>query len=152
MYPLGMGIPPARAGEQPEPVYFLFEDDFCHGREEKQEWTRDNWRENQGVLPREELESGYRDVVSHPWFIGGRQLDPKRIEMFHSAFYDLDSFRRFIFESSFLKRFELEDNLVEQLRTDDEALLKFASRWLRFALFAEPTMKMRDQKSASKPK
>ena len=144
MYPLGMAIPPARAGVEPQPIFFLFEDAFCKGGGEKKEWTQENWRSSQGILQREELESGYRDIVSHPWFIGGRQLDPKRIEMFNNAFYDLDSFRRFVFSSSFLNRFVLDEDTVEALRTDDEALLRFASRWLRFALFAEPTMTVRE--------
>jgi Fe-S-cluster containining protein len=144
MYPLGMGLPPARAGEEPEPVYFLFEDDFCKGRSEPDEWTVERWRNDQGVSAREEIEEGYRGVVSHPWFIGGRHLDPKRMEMFHMACYDLDKFRDFIFNSTFLSRFELDDTLITSLRDYDEALLRFAFRWLRFALFAEPTMKARE--------
>lgn len=144
MYPLGMGIPPARAGETPEPVYFLNEPGFCEGHGEPTEWTVSNWRDNQGVAAREELETGFRDLVSHPWFIGGRQLDPKRMEMLYTSSYDLDAFRRFIFDTSFLERFELESELVEQLRTDDEALLRFAFRWLRYALFAEPTMTVKE--------
>ena len=32
MYPLGMAIPPARAGVEPEPIFFIFEDDHCKGR------------------------------------------------------------------------------------------------------------------------
>jgi Fe-S-cluster containining protein len=144
MYPLGSALPPARAGVEPEPIYFLFEDNFCRGREEPGEWTVDGYRADQGVPEREALESGFQEIVSHPWFIGGRQLDPKRIEMFHTACYNLDTFRRFIFSSSFLKRFELEDELVDKLETDDEALLAFAFRWLRFALFAEPTMKVKE--------
>lgn len=144
MYPLGMGLPPAKAGVEPEPVYFLFEDDFCQGRAEATEWTVDGWLDDQGVAERDALDAGYHEIVSHPWFIGGsRQLDSKRIEMFHTAFYDLDRFRAFLLESTFLERFELEPALVEQLRADDEALLKFASRWLRFAMFAEPTLKVR---------
>jgi hypothetical protein len=90
------------------------------------------------------MEAGYRGIVSHPWFIGGRQLDPKRMEIFHTACYDLDKFRDFVFDSTFLSRFELEDSLVATLRDDDMALLRFAFRWLRFALFAEPTMKVRE--------
>lgn len=144
MYPLGMGIPPARAGEEPEPVHFLFEDDFCHGRTEKKEWTIESWKTSEGIKQQEELESGFRDIVSHPWFIGGRQLDLRRIQMFHTGCYDLDRFRRFVFESSFLERFELDDDLVDEIRSDDEALLRFAFRWLRFALFAEPTLKARE--------
>ncbi len=143
MYPVGMALPPARAGEEPKPFYFLFEDDFCDGIKEEKKWTVDEWRSNQGVSEREELESGYRKIVSHPWFIGGRKFDPKRLEMFFMANYDLDTFKRFIFDSSFLDRFELEETEIEKLRTDDEALLKFASVWLRYALFGEPTMKVR---------
>lgn len=145
MYPVGMGIPPARAGVEPEPVYFLFEDDYCEGRGEKLEWTVDTWRSDQDVTGREELENGFKEIVSHPYFIGGRQLDPKRIQMFHMGCYDLDAFRRFVLESTFLNRFELEDDLVERIREDDEELLRFGFRWLRFALFAEPTLKVRDE-------
>jgi Fe-S-cluster containining protein len=145
MYPIGMAIPPARAGVEPEPVHFLFEDDFCEGRTEKKEWTVEQWKQSEGVPVQEELEKGFREIVSHPWFIGGkRQLDPRRMEMFYTGCYDLDSFRRFVAESSFTKRFELDDELVEQIKSDDEALLRFAFRWLRFALFAEPTVTVKE--------
>lgn len=143
MYPLGMAIPPARAGEEPEPIFFIFEDDHCQGRHQADapRWTADAWRRDQGVIAQDELETGFRELVSHPWFIGGRrQLDPRRMEMFHLACYDLDSFRSFVFETSFRDRFELDPELVSQIAVDDEALLRFAFRWLRFAIFGEPTM------------
>lgn len=151
MYPVGMALPPARAGAPPEPVHFLFEDDFCHGHKEGRNRSVDQWQSEQGLREREDLELGFRELVGHPWFIGGRQLDPKRIEMFFMAAYDLDTFREFIFESSFLKRFALEPSLVEELRGDDRALLRFAYRWLRFALFAEPTVQRRAEPVAAAP-
>jgi uncharacterized protein len=141
MYPVGMGLPPARAGVPPEPGYFLFDDDFCHGHKESRTWTLESWQRDQGVLELEAIEKGFRELVGHPWFIGGRTLDPKRIEMFFMAAYDLDTFREFVFESTFLKRFPQDDETAEALRTDDKALLRFGFRWLRFALFGEPTMK-----------
>ncbi|MFH1530622.1 MAG: YkgJ family cysteine cluster protein [Pseudomonadota bacterium] len=144
MYPIGMGLPPASAGKKPEPVYFLFEDDFCKGSGEPKKWTVEQWRTDQNVIALEELQAEYTGIVSHPWFIGGRQLDPKRMEMFHTACYDLDKFREFVFNSTFTSRFELEDSLLTEMRIDDKALMRFAFRWLRFALFAEPTMKVRD--------
>jgi len=151
MYPLGMAIPPAHAGEEPEPIYFVFEDDHCQGRHQSDaaEWTAEAWRSDQDIAARDELEVGFRELVSHPWFIGGRrQLDPRQIEMFHMACYDLDTFRSFVFESSFRDRFELEPEREEQLASDDEALLRFAFRWLRLAMFGEPTLKPRDQAAA----
>jgi Fe-S-cluster containining protein len=146
MYPLGLAIPPARAGETPEPFYFVFEDDHCEGRlqADARQWTSDTWRRDQKIAERDEIEVGFRELVSHPWFIGGRQLDPKRIEMFYMACYDLDTFRSFVFDSTFLKRFELEPEQIEEMKGDDVALLRFAFRWLRFALFGEPTVKVRE--------
>jgi Fe-S-cluster containining protein len=146
MYPVAMALPPARAGFEPRPLYFLLEDEFCHGREAGRTWSVDEWRRDQGIEEREELESGFRDLVSHPWFIGGRQLDPKRCEIFFTACYDLDRFRSFVFESTFLDRFDLEKDTVERIRVDDEALLRFAFRWLRFALFGEPVLSVRSDR------
>jgi len=151
MYPLGMALPPARVGEEPEPQYFVFEDDYCHGRRQDGDWTAASWRKDQKISDREEIEAGWRDVVSHPWFIGGRQLDPKRMHMYYTACYDLDTFRSFVLESTFCDRFELEPGLEEQLASDDMALLRFGFRWLRFALFAEPTMKVRPEYADTKP-
>lgn len=141
MYPVAAALPPARAGVPTRPSYFLCEDDFCEGRKHPRTWTVESWQRDQGVLAREELEKGFRELVSHPWFIGGRQLDPRRLEMFFMACYDLDTFREFVFSSSFLSRFELDHALVDELRTDDRALLRFAFLWLRFALFGEPTLR-----------
>ena len=77
MYPLGMAIPPARAGVEPEPIFFVFEDDHCKGRHEDNavDWTAEKWRADQNLSERDKIEVGFRDLVSHPWFIGGRQLD-----------------------------------------------------------------------------
>jgi Fe-S-cluster containining protein len=151
MYPVAMAVPPARVGVEPKPVYFLLEDDFCEGHRERRQWTVDEWREDQDVAAREELEAGFREIVSHPWFIGGtRQLDSKRLDMFFTACYDLDKFRTFVFESTFLDRFELEPALVDRLREDDDELLRFAFRWLKLALFGEPVLKVRESAKASR--
>jgi hypothetical protein len=143
MYPVAMALPPARAGFEPQPLHFLAEDDFCRGHEGERTWSVGEWRRDQDVERREELEAGFREIVSHPWFIGGRQLDPKRCEIFFTACYDLDRFRAFVLESTFLERFEVDDETVAGIRDDDEALLSFAFRWLRFALFGEPVLAVR---------
>jgi hypothetical protein len=145
MYPVAMALPPARAGFEPQPLHFLLEDDFCRGHEGGPTWSVDEWRRDQDVESREELEAGFREIVSHPWFIGGRQLDPKRCEIFFTACYDLDRFRAFVFESTFLDRFELDAETAERIKEDDEALLRFAFRWLRFALFGEPVLTVRTE-------
>ncbi len=147
MYPVGLAMPPARAGVAPRPLYFLFEDDFCAGHGGGRRFSVETWRRDQGVIEREEGEKEFRELVAHPWFIGGRTLDPRGQEIFLMACYDLDRFREFIFESSFLKRFEIEPELLATVSRDDEALLRLAFRWVRFALFGEPTLRVRSADS-----
>ena len=74
----------------------------------------------------------------------GKELDPKQMQMYWMSTYDLDTFRRFVFESSFLDRFDVSEEEIEELREDDEALMKFAFRWLAFALSGKRTMKLKE--------
>jgi Fe-S-cluster containining protein len=151
MYPAAMAVPPARTGEQPEPVFFLLEDSFCRGHAEAGRFTVAGWREDQGVNEHEDLEREYRELHAHPWFIGGvRHLTPAGMEMYFMATYDLDTFRRFVTESTFSQRFELEAGLLDSLRTDDVALMRFSTRWLRYALFQEPTITVREDAPQSR--
>ena len=82
----------------------------------------------------------YRELAVDEYLEGGGELDPKQMQMFFMGTYDLDTFRRFVFQSSFLTRFEVPAEEVESIRTDDEALMRFAFRWLEFSLFRKPTM------------
>ena len=66
--------------------------------------------------------------------------------MFFTACYDLDRFRSLILESSFLDRFILDPELVAKLENEDLELLQLAFRWLRFALFGEPTLTVRSHR------
>jgi len=65
------------------------------------------------------------------------------MEMYFMACFDLDRFRRFVFESRFLQMFEVDEARAEVMRTSDEDLLDFAMQWLQFSLFNEKTMKIK---------
>jgi len=64
--------------------------------------------------------------------------------MFYKTCYNLDNFREHLFSSSFFERFDIDEATIEGLKTDDEALLDFGIKWLRFSLFAENTLKVKD--------
>jgi hypothetical protein len=49
--------------------------------------------------------------------------------------YNIDEFRRFVFDSTFLQRIPVDDKAREELKTDDVALLKFGVHWLKSILF-----------------
>jgi hypothetical protein len=58
-------------------------------------------------------------------------------QMFFMASYNIDKFRKFVFESSFIKRYPVDGNALENLRRDDVALLDFGLKWLKDILFKE---------------
>ena len=53
------------------------------------------------------------------------------------ASYDVDTFSKFVFESSMLKRFKIEKKTVDLISSDQLGLLKFGMMWLQFSLFGE---------------
>jgi len=59
--------------------------------------------------------------------------------------YDIDKFKSFVFESTFLKRFKVDKKEIEEMRQDDGALLKFGFKWLRFSLFGEKTLELSER-------
>jgi hypothetical protein len=149
MYPIGLASPKEGVSQEEE-FYFLMKEDICLGHEESREFTIREWIENQGVSKYDEMGREYKEITLHDFFEKGGQLNSSQMEMFYTACYDLDQFRRFVFESTFLKRFEIEKETVRAIEKDEEALLRFAFRWLRFCLFGEPTLKVKDDEIKDK--
>ena len=71
--------------------------------------------------------------------------NPKIYKMVFMALYNLDKFRDFIFNSSFLDRFHMDDITVEKLKRSDVELLKFAYDWLKFGIFGQKTLSIREE-------
>ncbi len=142
MFPVGKASPKM---EEAKPFYFLMHEEVCKGWDEPTEWTVRGWIEDQQVQPFDEWGERWKELTLHDFFGEGGKLTPPQMEMFHMVCYNLDKFRAFVFESSFLDRFEVEPDRVERMRAGDEALLEFGFEWLRFALFREPVIKVREE-------
>jgi Fe-S-cluster containining protein len=147
MYPLGLASSKAEGAEGEEFCFVVEEDDsLCQGFKEDTEWTVESWFDGQDVGVFNQKSESYMQLTLHPYLLKNKELGEKRIQMFFKACYDLDGFREMVFESTLFDRFEVSDEVKEAMRTDDEALLEFAvSKWLRFALFHEDTMIVRDE-------
>ena len=143
-YPIGVASSStsAHTGEE---FFFVLEEPQCHGHAEGREWTVGEWLRDQGVDPFHEHGDVLKEITLHPKLTSGRPLEPKQIELYFMATYELDRFRRFIFESRFLHCYEVARDYADKLRDDDEELLRFGLAWLRFALFGEPTVKIKPE-------
>jgi uncharacterized protein len=143
MYPVGQASP-GDAGVQGEGFFFLMQEDHCMGHNEERTFSIEDWMDDQGVSEYEKVGKEFKELILHP-YLEERPLDPARMEMFYMACYDLDKFRKFVLESNFLDRFILEDKELEAIKSDDIELMRFAFRWLRFALFGEITLKLNEE-------
>jgi hypothetical protein len=59
------------------------------------------------------------------------------------ATYNIDQFRDFLFNSTFLKRYKVKSALLKKIRTDDVALLKFGFDWVKFYIWGIKTKSFR---------
>ena len=145
MYPLGMAAQKdTEDGWRGDRFYFLLQEKGCMGFEEQKSWKVDEWLESQGLDEYEEWGEAFKELTLHEVFEDDEaELSPEKMHMLFTACYDLDKFRKFVFESTLLQRFEIDEDFVHEMRCDDEALLRFAYLWLRFSLFGEKTVKVK---------
>jgi len=64
--------------------------------------------------------------------------------MFFLASYNIEGFRDFVFESSFLDRYDIDKDTVENIRDNEIELLKFGMKWLKSILFLDKSFKTKD--------
>ncbi len=161
-YPIGMadfregGSKDASGNEitaEEEKFFFLVKEDHCKGHEEDKVWTIAEWREDQGVDVRDEMNKKWLRLVMRRKSFGHQAtLSEQAKRMFFMASTDLGSFRRFVFESSFLQTYEVDEALVEKIRNDDIELMFFSFDYLASTLFGAhvSTMKIKEEKIKQK--
>jgi len=144
MFPVGVAsprddIPGAEkdSSQSNEKFYFILKEKICEGLREKKQWTIRDWIKDQGADQYEGPGELFKEISLHPGILKPDGLDPAKMEMLHMVLYNLDKFRRFVFESTFLKRYVIDGETLEKIRTDDVELMKFGFRWLRYCVFGE---------------
>lgn len=145
MYPLGVASPKEGEEDLDDEFYFIMKEEVCKGFDEGKEWTVKEWKSNQGVDDYEEFGLLFKEVTLHDYFKRGMALSPRKMEMFHLVCYNLDNFREFLFQSTFFDRFDVDSELHQKMKNDDEELLRFGFRWLKFSLFGEETIKVKPE-------
>ncbi|MBF0349051.1 MAG: YkgJ family cysteine cluster protein [Magnetococcales bacterium] len=143
-YPIGMALMHKQQTNNDDEFYFLIKEEFCHGHRETKDWTIQEWRTDQGS-------DGY-DIQNHGWmeFILKRRSAGDAVatalqlsEFFYMASTNPEAFRRFVFDSSFLKRFEVDQETERLIREDDQAMTEFAFSWLKSVLFGDDEVKVK---------
>jgi Fe-S-cluster containining protein len=143
-YPLGVASLSNKEDVDDRAFYFFVNEPHCLGFEENEQWTVDRWRQDQGVDIHDEINAEWTDlVVRKRSFPPNMKWTEETKRMFFLASYNIDPFRQFVFESSFLKRYEVDPATVEKIREDDIELLRFGMRWLKWLLFKQGDFKLK---------
>ena len=148
-YPVGMADfhEGGKEDADEEKFFFIVKEPHCKGFEEDKEWTVREWREDQGVDLRDEMNKEWLRLIMRRKSFGHQaSLSEAAKRMFFMTSTDLDSFRNFIFESSFLKTYEIDDKTLEEIKKDDEALMHFSFRYLANTLFGAQGLKIRKER------
>ena len=144
MYPLGLASPGENSPDLNEEFYFLLKEAVCKGFSEDKKQTVSQWLSDQGIDDYNEMGQDFKDLTLHKLFQEGQNLTPKKVEIFFLACYNIDKFRSFVFDSTFFSKFVVDKGTIEKIKKDDVELLKFGYQWLRFALFGENTLTIKD--------
>lgn len=146
-YPVGQGlmIKESDKGRLNEEFYFFIRDPNCLGYQEDREWTIKTWRIDQGVDLYDEINSEWKEIQLRRDNPGQPKLDPKKQPLIYMVSYDIDRFRRFIFESEFFDILDIDKEEVERIKTDEIVLMKFGFKYLKYILMLEETLKVKEE-------
>jgi Fe-S-cluster containining protein len=135
-YPLGTAALQHKEGADDQGFFFFVHEPHCKGFEQDCQWSVAQWRTDQGVDLRDEVNAEWTDlVVRKRSFPPNIKLTEKAKQLFFMVSYNIDKFRHFVFDSSFLERMPVDDATRSKLKTDDVELFKFGVRWLQSVLF-----------------
>jgi hypothetical protein len=136
---------------QEEKFFFIVREPHCKGFKEPKKWTIREWRADQGVDVRDEMNKEWLRLIMRRKSHGFQaSLAEAAKRMFFMASTDLDHFRKFIFESSFLDTYEVDQETLDKLKTDDVELMLFSFKYLANTLFGAEGIKIRSEKIMAK--
>lgn len=152
-YPLGFGLFRNRDEKRNEEFYYLVKEGFCQGLESGSEMTVEEYRKSQGIPGLEEPIFEWAEIIMKKESLGPIEVPEKSLELFFMVSTNPERFRAFIFETKFLDIFEVDPNLLEEIKKDDLKLLQFGFKWLKTVLFGEKLItKKKDAPSVKRAK
>lgn len=150
-YPLGVAFLSHKEDVDGEGFYFFVHEPHCLGFEEGRTWSVREWRADQEVDLHDNINSPWTDLVVRKRSIPPdiKMTEPAK-KMFFLASYNIDKFKEFVFESSFLTRYDIDKATVEKISADEIALLQFGMKWLKWLLFKQGDFKIKPVRAAEK--
>ncbi len=132
-YPIGMAALRKKGEANPEDEFFFFiREKFCKGFSQNQEFTVGEWLKDQGADDLIDKNKDWLEFILRRNVMGVEPFNEKEASLYFMALYDLDKFRKFVFDTKLLEYFDLSDERISAMKESDEELLKFGIDYLFF--------------------
>jgi uncharacterized protein len=92
------------------------------------------WKTDQDLAPYEELQREWLEIILKRGALKPTADDARAPALFSMVAYDIDKFRRHVFETPFLEIFAIPQNVAALLQKSDVELLRFGYKYLKLAL------------------
>jgi Fe-S-cluster containining protein len=123
----------------------------CLGLSSSEKWPISEWLVDQGIAIYEQMNDLFAQVTT-PLQATDLDIDnPKIYQMTFMALYNLDKFREFVFKSTFLDKFEVDETTIEKIKRSNIELLKFSFEWVKFGIFGQKTFTVKQQPETKSP-
>lgn len=140
-FPVEQGVLHGSGKNKGERICFFKPPDFCLGQHEDQAWTLAAWAEDQDAEQHNKMTLAWSQVKAlfhcNPW--GSEGPEGPGAKMAFMAAYNVDRFREFVYQSSFLKRYKVKSALLKKMKTDDLAMLRFGFDWVKLFVWRIPS-------------
>ncbi|RJP78311.1 MAG: YkgJ family cysteine cluster protein [Desulfobacteraceae bacterium] len=135
-YPMERGVSTLDRMGNRDVHHFIAVHSYCRGHNTINDWTVNDWIDNQEIQPFIEMNDPWADLDgifrTNPW--GEQGLNARSFKMAFMASYNMDTFKAFIFNSSFLDRFSLSEKRMAELQNSETELLRLGFQWITFFL------------------
>ena len=135
MYPLARALSRSRETGDITEHFALLKEPHCQGFAADETLTAEAWIKQQELEEYNAMNDRLMTLISLKNRLLPGPLEPGLAELFHLALYNLDNFRKAIFEQNLLDGLHVEDGILKSIQADDVELLKFGLKWVRLKLF-----------------
>jgi len=140
-FPVEQGVFYDATSKTTKLVHFFRPPEFCLGRHEQELWTTRSWAQDQEAVTYNKMTVLWSEIKrlfqDNPW--GPEGPEGPKAKMAFMATYNIDQFRDFLFNSSFLKRYKVKSTIRKKIRNNDVELMKFGFEWVKFFVWGIQT-------------
>jgi len=135
IYPLMRAISRCRDTGRITEHFLLLKEPHCLGFNQPGEQTVRQWIKSQGVEVYNHINDHLMEIISLKNRLHPGPLGWKSQQLFYTAIYDLDRFRKQLFDHQLSKDFEVSLEKLINAESDDAALLEVAMEWVKKVVF-----------------